>query len=90
MGDSITNDAKHERMPVIAGSVRAVAEETGAELVDLYALTEEKRELFGPDGLHPSAEGARVIAEAVCERIRNSRVPDQAEPGNPEQGGYNH
>ena len=65
----ITNDAKPERIPVIAGSVRAVAEETGAELVDLYALTEGKRELFGPDGLHPSPEGAGVIAEAVCKQM---------------------
>lgn len=65
----ITNDAKIERIPVIADAVRNVAEETGAELVDLYALTEGKRELFGPDGLHPSAEGAKVIAEAVSKRI---------------------
>ena len=68
----ITNDAKPERIPVIAGCVREVAERTGTELVDLYALTQEKRELFGPDGLHPSAEGAKVIAEAVCKCITNN------------------
>ena len=70
----ITNDAKTERIPEIADAVRNIAEETGAELVDLYALTEGKRELFGPDGLHPSAEGAGVIAEAVCKRITNDRA----------------
>ena len=67
----ITNDAKPERIPAIADAVRSVAEETGVELVDLYALTEGKRELFGPDGLHPSPEGAEAIAEAVCKRMTN-------------------
>ena len=69
----ITNDARLERIPVIAGLVRDVAEGTGVDLVDLYALTEGKRELFGPDGLHPSPEGAKVIADAVCKRITNDR-----------------
>ena len=67
----ITNDAKPERIPVIAGLVRDVAEGTCVDLVDLYALTEGKRALLGPDGLHPLAEGARVIAEAVCKQIQN-------------------
>ena len=73
----ITNDAKPERIPAIAGSIRDAAEETGSELVDLYALTEGKRELFGPDGLHPSYEGAKVIAETVCKRMKHL-------PGKPE------
>ena len=67
----ITNDAKPDRIPVIAGLVRGVAEETGLELVDLYVLTESRRELFGPDGLHPSAEGAGVIAESIGRQITN-------------------
>ena len=67
----ITNDAKLERIPVIAGLVRTVAKETRVELVDLYSLTDGKRELFGPDGLHPSVEGAKVIAGAICRRITN-------------------
>ena len=66
----ITNDAKLERIPVIAGLVSTVAEKTGVELVDLNSLTDGKRELFGPDGLHPSAKGAKVIAEAIGRRIR--------------------
>ncbi len=66
---SITNDAKPERIPVIAELVREVAEEADVELVDLYALTEGRREYFGPDGLHPSASGAAAIAEAVYGKI---------------------
>ena len=61
----ITNDAKLDRVPEIAGLVRSVAEETGTELVELYEPTKGKRGLFGPDGLHPNAAGARLIADTV-------------------------
>lgn len=61
----LTNDAKLERIPEIAELVRSVAEDTGLELIELYAPTEGKRELFGPDGLHPNAAGARLIADTV-------------------------
>ena len=61
----IMNDAKFDRVPLIADLVRTTAGEAGLELVDLYALTEGRRELLGPDGLHPSAAGAGAIAEAV-------------------------
>ena len=68
----ITNDAKLDRVPEIAEAVKTVAAENGAELVDLYALTQGKRELFGPDGLHPNAAGAKRIAEAVFQVVRHS------------------
>ena len=69
----ITNDAKLERVPEIAKLVRSVAEESSLELVDLYLLTEGKRELFGPDGLHPNAAGAKAIAEEVDRVIAMKR-----------------
>ena len=65
----ITNDARIDRVPEIAEAVRTVAAENGTELVDLYALTQGKRELFGPDGLHPNAAGARRIAEEVFRTV---------------------
>ena len=68
---AITNDAKRDRIPEIAALVRAVAEEQSLETVDLYTLTEGRRELLGPDGLHPNAAGARIIADAVCWIIKN-------------------
>ena len=65
----LTNDAIPGRIPLIAEEVKAVAEQESAALIDLYACTADRRELFGPDGLHPNAKGARVIAEAVCRGI---------------------
>jgi lysophospholipase L1-like esterase len=65
----ITNDAKLDRIPEIAEGVKTIAAENGTELVDLYALTQGKRELFGPDGLHPNAAGAKRIAEAVFRKL---------------------
>ena len=67
----ITNDAKPDRIPEIAALVRAVAEEQDLETVDLYAQTEGRRDLFGPDGLHPNAAGARLIADTVHRVVKN-------------------
>jgi len=72
----ITNDAKLDRIPEIAALVRAVAEEQNLETVDLYALTEGRRDLFGPDGLHPNAAGARLIADTVYRALNNDHDYD--------------
>ena len=61
----ITNDAKLDRIPEIAKEVKTIATDEGVEIVDLYARTQGHRELFGRDGLHPNALGARAIAEEV-------------------------
>ena len=66
----ISNDAKLDRIPEIAKLVRSVAEEMGLELVELYLATEGKRELFGLDGLHPNAAGARLIADTVYRALK--------------------
>ena len=68
----ITNDAKLDRIPEIAALVRSVAEEQNLETVDLYAQTEGRRDLFGPDGLHPNAAGARLIADTVYQVLKNN------------------
>ena len=75
----ITTDAMVERIPEIAAEIRAIAAAEGVELVDLYALTEGRRELFGPDGLHPSPAGARRIAEEVRAALQH----ETREPGRP-------
>ena len=72
----ITNDAKLDRIPEIAALVRAVAEEQNLETVDLYAQTEGRRELFGPDGLHPNAAGAKLIADTVYRALNHQNYYD--------------
>ena len=67
----ITNDAELDRIPEIAALVRSVAEEQNLETVDLYAQTEGRRDLFGPDGLHPNAAGAKLIADTVYRALNN-------------------
>lgn len=72
----ITNDAKLDRIPEIAALVRAVAEEQDLETVDLYAQTEGRRDLFGPDGLHPNAAGAKLIADTVYRALNHQNDYD--------------
>ena len=52
----------------IVPAVRRVAEETGAELIDLYPVFEGKTGLYS-DGLHPTAEGAALLAQTVSGAI---------------------
>lgn len=65
----LTNDADLSRIPEIAEIIRGIASGEGLELVDLYALTKDRRDLLGPDGLHLSAHGARAVAEEIRSHI---------------------
>lgn len=49
--------------------VRDIAEEYEIEVIDIHSLTANARELFSFDGVHPNAEGACAIANAVFEAI---------------------
>lgn len=48
--------------------VRKIAAQTGAQLIDLYPVFEGKTALYS-DGLHPTAEGAALLAETVFDAI---------------------
>lgn len=48
--------------------IEALAGDLGFPLVDGYAPLADRPELF-PDNLHPNAEGARLLAEAVFEVV---------------------
>ena len=59
----------------VAPLVRAVAADTGARVIDLYSALAKRPEVF-PDGVHPDATGAALIADTVHRHVRASkRVP---------------
>lgn len=67
----LTNyDVQPEYVEVAAELIRGVAEERGYPLIDINNLTENRRELFGKDNVHPNADGAETIATAIYEAIK--------------------
>ena len=52
----------------IVPMIKQIAAETSTELIDLYPVLEGKREMFS-DGLHPTAEGAALLAQTVFDAI---------------------
>jgi acyl-CoA thioesterase I len=57
-------------------AIAQVAEAHGAVLVDLYRLwpVVEHPEYVGPDGLHPTVEGYRVLADTFHSVLRERRI----------------
>ena len=58
----------------IADIVREVADEKGCSLIEINDLTENRRDLFGKDNVHPNNDGAKAIAEAVYEYIIDLKI----------------
>jgi len=52
---------KDEIIPLVS----QIAELKGVEIIDLYTALSDTSALF-PDGIHPNAEGAKLIAEAIA------------------------
>lgn len=50
--------------------VRLLAITEACECVDIYDLTKYHSEWFEKDGVHPSNDGARAIAEAIANKIK--------------------
>jgi lysophospholipase L1-like esterase len=55
-------------------AIRAVAAQTGAHVIDISAAFPNRLDLL-PDGLHPSPEGARLIARTVLAAIDQALSP---------------
>ena len=55
----------------IAEIVEDIASEKGYTLININDLTENRRELFGKDNVHPNNDGAKEIASAVYKFIIN-------------------
>lgn len=45
--------------------VREIAEERGYGFIDINAATDDRRDLYGKDLIHPNYDGARLIASTV-------------------------
>lgn len=50
-------------------AVKKIADEKGAQCVDVYSAFENRKELFS-DGVHPNRRGSRLLAEKVYEAIK--------------------
>lgn len=46
-----------------------IIQKSGAEVIDLYTPLMDKAELL-PDGVHPNAEGLKIMAKVIARRIR--------------------
>ena len=66
----LTNDVPAYKVGHTAELVRKKADDNDLPMVDFFALTQERRDLFGPDGLHPNVKGARFIAETIIPLCR--------------------
>lgn len=69
--DGITTfNIQPEVVEEIADIVRSIASEYGYPLIDINNLTEDHPEWFTLDGTHPSKDGAKAIAEAVYNKVK--------------------
>jgi len=50
-------------------AIRQVKKKEKVKLINLYRALQKKPELF-PDGVHPDAEGAKIIARTVAKKIQ--------------------
>jgi lysophospholipase L1-like esterase len=49
-----------------------VSEKTGAQIINLHKPLEDRADLF-PDGVHPSEDGAAIMAKVIAENIRKDQ-----------------
>ena len=67
-------DVQPEIIEEIADIVREVANEREYTLIDINNLTENRRDLFGEDNVHPNNDGAKAIADEVYKFILNIKA----------------
>ncbi len=60
----------NKRALILTEKVRTIAETTGSHFVDITTPLAEAAYFF-PDGIHPNARGAGVLAETIMDKIIN-------------------
>jgi lysophospholipase L1-like esterase len=68
-----------DMVPDFNTGIRGIAQGEGVPLVDVNAAFNGNLSLLGSDGLHPTAEGYRVVAGAFADTIRSAlEIPSAA------------
>ncbi len=62
-------DINDENIDKITEIIKEVSAEKNAGLIDINQLTEDRRDWFQLDGVHPNADGAEGIAEEIHDHI---------------------
>ncbi len=71
VSEGLTNyDIQPLIVETVADIVKEIAEERDLPIIDINSLTENRRDLFGRDNVHPNNEGAKAIAEEVFKAIK--------------------
>lgn len=68
---SLTNDVPADRLFHLRELIKEIGAEMGLTVIDLYTATLSRRDLLGPDGLHPNRRGAAFIAGKIKNAIGN-------------------
>lgn len=67
-------DVQPEIIEEVAEIVKDVAADKEYTLININDLTENRRDLFGKDNVHPNNDGAKEIASAVYDFIKNVNI----------------
>ncbi len=68
--EGLTNyDIQPAIVEEVADIVRDIAREKQLALIDINTMTENRRDLFGKDSVHPNNDGAELIAKSVYSQI---------------------
>lgn len=69
--EGLTNyDIQPLYVEAVADIVRDIATERNLPVIEINSLTENRRDLFGKDNVHPNNEGAKAIAQEVFASIK--------------------
>ena len=63
-------DVQPTYVEAVADIIRNIAKERSLPVIEINNLTENRRDLFGKDHVHPNNEGAKAIAEEIFVNIK--------------------